>query len=180
MPAMTSAASAASGTPTRKPSTAPEKKYKCQFCNRAFSRSEHRSRHERSRKFRTSSSTLVFLSSGVGPALVGSLFGLAYTHHDFPSSPPLLVNRNFPSANSDTPPPRVPTQIPKSDRSNAASAEVPLCGEICSSATIAPCTPKMEAFRCTAKSSGAPAPRRRPRRPPPNNPSSWTRPPWNR
>ncbi|KAF2126577.1 hypothetical protein P153DRAFT_359550 [Dothidotthia symphoricarpi CBS 119687] len=26
----------------------PEKKYKCQFCNRAFSRSEHRSRHERS------------------------------------------------------------------------------------------------------------------------------------
>ena len=28
----------------------PEKKYKCQFCNRAFSRSEHRSRHERSRK----------------------------------------------------------------------------------------------------------------------------------
>jgi len=27
----------------------PERKYKCQFCNRAFSRSEHRSRHERSR-----------------------------------------------------------------------------------------------------------------------------------
>jgi hypothetical protein len=27
-----------------------EKRYKCQFCNRAFSRSEHRSRHERSRK----------------------------------------------------------------------------------------------------------------------------------
>ncbi|RKF81054.1 Zinc finger protein klf1 [Golovinomyces cichoracearum] len=26
----------------------PEKKYKCQYCNRAFSRSEHRSRHERS------------------------------------------------------------------------------------------------------------------------------------
>ncbi|KAF2225739.1 fungal-specific transcription factor domain-containing protein [Elsinoe ampelina] len=32
--------------PTNAP--APEKKYKCQFCNRAFSRSEHRSRHERS------------------------------------------------------------------------------------------------------------------------------------
>lgn len=28
-----------------------EKRYKCQFCNRAFSRSEHRSRHERSRKY---------------------------------------------------------------------------------------------------------------------------------
>ncbi|KAF1960935.1 hypothetical protein CC80DRAFT_513643 [Byssothecium circinans] len=40
---------AASSTPaTRKTGAAPEKKYKCQFCNRAFSRSEHRSRHERS------------------------------------------------------------------------------------------------------------------------------------
>ncbi|CAD6443969.1 c3408c81-97c6-4e5a-9f05-947024b31ae1 [Sclerotinia trifoliorum] len=40
---------AASSTSTiRKSSLAPEKKYKCQFCNRAFSRSEHRSRHERS------------------------------------------------------------------------------------------------------------------------------------
>jgi hypothetical protein len=36
----------------RKAASAPEKKYKCQFCNRAFSRSEHRSRHERSRKSR--------------------------------------------------------------------------------------------------------------------------------
>ncbi|KAF2272687.1 uncharacterized protein EI97DRAFT_203057 [Westerdykella ornata] len=35
-------------TTTRKSGSAPEKKYKCQFCNRAFSRSEHRSRHERS------------------------------------------------------------------------------------------------------------------------------------
>ncbi|KAI5863215.1 hypothetical protein GGS23DRAFT_605250 [Durotheca rogersii] len=40
----------ASSTPaSRKTSLAqPERKYKCQFCNRAFSRSEHRSRHERS------------------------------------------------------------------------------------------------------------------------------------
>ncbi|KAI0014162.1 fungal-specific transcription factor domain-containing protein [Xylariaceae sp. FL0662B] len=40
----------ASSTPVpRKSSLAqPERKYKCQFCNRAFSRSEHRSRHERS------------------------------------------------------------------------------------------------------------------------------------
>ncbi|KAF2198073.1 hypothetical protein GQ43DRAFT_434595 [Delitschia confertaspora ATCC 74209] len=43
-------ASATSSSPaaTRKSGSAPEKKYKCQFCNRAFSRSEHRSRHERS------------------------------------------------------------------------------------------------------------------------------------
>ncbi|GAM86406.1 hypothetical protein ANO11243_044200 [Dothideomycetidae sp. 11243] len=33
---------------SKKAAGAPEKKYKCQFCNRAFSRSEHRSRHERS------------------------------------------------------------------------------------------------------------------------------------
>lgn len=42
-------AAPASNSPAKKTS-APEKKYKCQFCNRAFSRSEHRSRHERSRK----------------------------------------------------------------------------------------------------------------------------------
>ncbi|KAI0881922.1 fungal-specific transcription factor domain-containing protein [Annulohypoxylon maeteangense] len=45
----TTSASASSTPATRKPSLAqPERKYKCQFCNRAFSRSEHRSRHERS------------------------------------------------------------------------------------------------------------------------------------
>ncbi|EPS32798.1 hypothetical protein POX_d05049 [Penicillium oxalicum] len=42
-----SAPATASNSPAKKTS-APEKKYKCQFCNRAFSRSEHRSRHERS------------------------------------------------------------------------------------------------------------------------------------
>ncbi|KAJ5948703.1 hypothetical protein N7454_002010 [Penicillium verhagenii] len=42
-----SAPGTASNSPAKKAS-APEKKYKCQFCNRAFSRSEHRSRHERS------------------------------------------------------------------------------------------------------------------------------------
>ncbi|KAL2829233.1 fungal-specific transcription factor domain-containing protein [Aspergillus cavernicola] len=42
-----SASNAANTSPAKKTSV-PEKKYKCQFCNRAFSRSEHRSRHERS------------------------------------------------------------------------------------------------------------------------------------
>ncbi|KKK14923.1 hypothetical protein P175DRAFT_0426622 [Aspergillus ochraceoroseus IBT 24754] len=41
------ASNTANASPAKKTS-APEKKYKCQFCNRAFSRSEHRSRHERS------------------------------------------------------------------------------------------------------------------------------------
>lgn len=45
--AVSSTTSSISATPIRKPA---EKKYKCQFCSRAFSRSEHRSRHERSRK----------------------------------------------------------------------------------------------------------------------------------
>ncbi|KAG6005495.1 hypothetical protein E4U21_007889 [Claviceps maximensis] len=40
--------SAAATPSSRKASHTPERKYKCQFCNRAFSRSEHRSRHERS------------------------------------------------------------------------------------------------------------------------------------
>lgn len=48
MPATALNTIAASPTAARKPSLVPEKKYKCQFCNRAFSRSEHRSRHERS------------------------------------------------------------------------------------------------------------------------------------
>ncbi|PYI21068.1 hypothetical protein BO86DRAFT_9374 [Aspergillus japonicus CBS 114.51] len=42
-----SAPNPAASAPVKKTSV-PEKKYKCQFCNRAFSRSEHRSRHERS------------------------------------------------------------------------------------------------------------------------------------
>jgi hypothetical protein len=47
---MTLASSTATPAPARKTGAAPEKKYKSQFCARAFSRSEHRSRHERSRK----------------------------------------------------------------------------------------------------------------------------------
>ncbi|KAH8200057.1 hypothetical protein TruAng_005779 [Truncatella angustata] len=49
--AVAPATSAASTPAARKTSVAgaqPERKYKCQFCARAFSRSEHRSRHERS------------------------------------------------------------------------------------------------------------------------------------
>lgn len=44
------AAMASAAAPAARKTGQPEKKYKCQFCNRAFSRSEHRSRHERSRK----------------------------------------------------------------------------------------------------------------------------------
>lgn len=43
-------AAAAAAPPAPRKTSVPEKKYRCQFCNVAFSRSEHRSRHERSRK----------------------------------------------------------------------------------------------------------------------------------
>ena len=49
--AATATASVAPVAKPAKPQHVPDKKYKCQFCARAFSRSEHRSRHERSRKF---------------------------------------------------------------------------------------------------------------------------------
>ncbi|KAK3494478.1 uncharacterized protein B0T23DRAFT_109200 [Neurospora hispaniola] len=48
-PATTTPAPTSASTPRKAPgATQPERKYKCQFCARAFSRSEHRSRHERS------------------------------------------------------------------------------------------------------------------------------------
>ena len=45
-----------------KKSAPAEKKYKCQYCNRAFSRSEHRSRHERSHVSRST----FFVTANVG------------------------------------------------------------------------------------------------------------------
>lgn len=64
--AATATASVAQVPKPAKPQHVPDKKYKCQFCARAFSRSEHRSRHERSRKFfRTLPFPLV--NGGVAP-----------------------------------------------------------------------------------------------------------------
>lgn len=65
MPASVSVPPSAVASGVRKSSLAPEKKYKCQFCNRAFSRSEHRSRHERSRTYRVLF-LCVFVSSASG------------------------------------------------------------------------------------------------------------------
>ena len=57
-----------------KPQHVPDKKYKCQFCARAFSRSEHRSRHERSRKCIPTFFFLrvLLVDGGVAPLMVGS------------------------------------------------------------------------------------------------------------
>lgn len=65
MPASVSVLPNAAASGVRKSSLAPEKKYKCQFCNRAFSRSEHRSRHERSRKLFVLSSSPLLLPARV-------------------------------------------------------------------------------------------------------------------
>lgn len=51
MPAAATAPPASSSTPKSVAQKPIERKYKCTYCARAFSRSEHRSRHERSRKF---------------------------------------------------------------------------------------------------------------------------------
>lgn len=69
MPASVSVLPNAAASGVRKSSLAPEKKYKCQFCNRAFSRSEHRSRHERSRKLFVLSSSLLLPARVPTPSL---------------------------------------------------------------------------------------------------------------
>ena len=83
-------ASPSSTSPTKKSGGVPEKKYKCQFCNRAFSRSEHRSRHERSRKF------ICFLNVGFGGAVFSShaflMAGSKRADHDFLPSPQIRKN----------------------------------------------------------------------------------------
>lgn len=81
------AAAAPQSTPSRKTPAVPEKKYKCQFCNRAFSRSEHRSRHERSREFKFP--TLVHSGVGSRGGGVIQLDSLLFFCHPHLTSPPL-------------------------------------------------------------------------------------------
>lgn len=50
---------------TRKAPLVQERKYKCAYCARAFSRSEHRSRHERSRMLFISIGSAYFLGSNI-------------------------------------------------------------------------------------------------------------------
>lgn len=134
-----------------------ERKYKCTYCARAFSRSEHRSRHERSRKlFRT----LDPVDGGVGGVVRK-----------------LLCPR---FANSTS-----PAQTPKSDLSNAQNVEAPSCDETCFSDMIVPSTPKMEESRSSARSSDARAqnrPRQRPRQRQPHrsHPLAWIQRRWNK
>jgi len=145
---------ASSKSPAQKPT--PDRKYKCTFCARAFSRSEHRSRHERSRKCLR---TLHCVSRWRGCSHGGVVEKLL--------CPLLLIHLHI-------------TQTPKSDPSNVRSAEAPLFDETSCYDTIAPCTPKMEASRSSAKSRDGRAqklPRRQPHR---SRQSPWIQRRWNK
>lgn len=119
----------------RKPASAPEKKYKCQFCNRAFSRSEHRSRHERSRK---SQNFVVAWGRCLLPGMVG--------HTDSQ-----IANNAF-------------MQTPKNDHSSVPSAAVPSSVAISSCAMIALYMQKMVAFLSFPRVEKEAAPSRRQQR----------------
>ena len=157
MPAAAAASSNSAGsTPSKKIATAPEKKYKCQFCNRAFSRSEHRSRHERSRKFIYFFSVDVGSNDGKVHALVaGSISFLA---------DPLLS----------------PSQTPRSVLSNVRNVEAPSSAAIFCYGTTGPSMPKMVEYLSSAKSRDGRAQSRLRWRARPKHPSSWTRRRWSR
>jgi len=65
MPATSTSTSTSPVASRKSSSTVPEKKYKCQFCNRAFSRSEHRSRHERSREYSESNQLRMYIEDAL-------------------------------------------------------------------------------------------------------------------
>lgn len=166
-------ASAAQPTPTRKTPGVPEKKYKCQFCNRAFSRSEHRSRHERSRKFIYFPTLVHGGVEGLMVPLRGGVVELDTLAH--PIAPSLSTFTTQLMRMSSI------VQTPKSAPSNARNVGVPLSGETCSCDTTGPSTPKMEECHSSAKSSVVrPPSQRHPRLPPPSGTSNWTRQRWNR
>lgn len=162
MPAAAAATASVAPVPKpAKPQHTPDKKYKCQFCARAFSRSEHRSRHERSRK---SLRTLPYLTS---PFLLVD-GGVAPWWGREAHLLPTFANFH----------PRAQTQ--KSDLSNAQNAAVPLCdGTFCYDTTEL-YTPKMEEYRWSAKSRDGRAQSQHPRRPPQSHPLIWIRRRWNR
>lgn len=160
--AATAAAPAAppQSTPSRKTPGVPEKKYKCQFCNRAFSRSEHRSRHERSREFKS-------------PTLVHSGVEGWWGHRARFS----FFNPHFTSANTIV----IFIQTRKSAPSNAENVEAPSCDGTCYCDTIGPSMPKMEECHSSAKSSVVrPRNQQHPRPLRPSGTWNWTRQRWNR
>ena len=159
MPAAATATASVAPVPKpAKPQHVPDKKYKCQFCARAFSRSEHRSRHERSRKFLP---TILFPFS---PSMEGSLHG-GVVKPTFCLL--LLILHHRP-------------QTPKSDPSNAQSAAVPLCDETFCYDMIGLYMPKMEECRWSAKSRDGRAQSQPPRRLLQSRPSTWIRRRWNK
>lgn len=177
--ATTTEASSSTSTP-RKAAAAPEKKYKCQYCNRAFSRSEHRSRHERSRKFVDYFYFVQARDEGQAQRQL--------PHRAF-SRPNLIMARHAttPAINHPHPPSAPLTfianmlimQTPRNVLSNAKNVEVPSFVEISCSATTELCMPKMEECPFSLKEEKEQAqPRHRPRTQSP--PSTSIRARWSR
>lgn len=141
-----------------------EKRYKCQFCNRAFSRSEHRSRHERSRKSSRS-------HGGVCPSFrtrARDEVGWRGTAH---VSMGTSTVQPWPRAFTD------PMQTLRKDRSSARSVAAPSSEETCCCDTTVPSMPKMAVFHSKAMRRGETrAAKRRPTAAHPRSPS-WTRQP---
>ena len=152
MPAAATAPAASSTTSKTAAQKTIERKYKCTYCARAFSRSEHRSRHERSRRFFR---TLVPVNGGVVHGGVVKAFN------------PLLLILFL-------------QQTPKNVPSNAQNAAALLCDETSCSDTIAPSMPKMEEYPSSARSRDGRAQRPRPRPLRQSHPLAWIRQHWNR
>ena len=157
MPAQTGAmAGTQSSTPRKATGAAPEKKYKCQFCNRAFSRSEHRSRHERSRKsFEFSFDDRMLLHetrrSGACRAVLAGLLLTDYLQ-----------------------------QIPRRGHSSVRNARVPSCDATFSCDTTEQSMQKMAVCRYKAIRSDAHPRSRRTTSAPSSLPLRWTRRRWSK
>ena len=153
--AATATASVAQVSKPTKAQHVPDKKYKCQFCNRAFSRSEHRSRHERSRKCLPTFPLSRWRGSSHGGVVKPTfcLLVLIFSPH---------------------------SQTPRNDPLNAQSAGVPLCDETSSYDTIELSTQKMEEYRWSAKSRDGRAQSQHPRRPRQSHRLKWIRRRWNK
>ena len=172
MPDAAATPSAPQATPSRKTPGVPEKKYKCQFCNRAFSRSEHRSRHERSRKFKFPTLVQQWGRGVVGSSSLTPIFFFSCCCCCF-----CCLHPHFNSANTIV----IILQTPKSVLSNAENAEALLCDGTYYCDTIGPSMPKMEESHSLAKSSVVrPQNQRHPKPLRPSGTWNWTRQRWNR
>lgn len=139
---MATASDPPSATNGVKKSTPAEKKYKCQYCNRAFSRSEHRSRHERSRK----STTFFLVSQPTWGTVMPRLCPRGSTPPPYNSplfTPPFhsCCHKTWRDNIADLG--FIPPQTQRKGPTSVVAASRPLSAVIFFFDTIGRCTPKM-------------------------------------